>query len=110
MLPLTAWAAALLPERDVRHFGHRPAELLAVLLHLEHARRRDFLLEDQPAGILGRPDDLADRLVAHPLEDHARTGARGIVVLLAGGAGLYGGFIYRRQLAAVRSLVAGRGA
>jgi VanZ family protein len=41
---------------------------------------------------------------------HPAHGASALALLLAGGAGLYGGLIYRRQLAAVRFLVAGRGA
>jgi VanZ family protein len=41
---------------------------------------------------------------------HPAHGASALALLLAGAAGLYGGLIYRRQLAAVRALVAGRGA
>ena len=38
---------------------------------------------------------------------HPAHGASGLAWLLAGAAGLYGGFIYRRQLATVRALLAG---
>jgi hypothetical protein len=39
---------------------------------------------------------------------HPAHGASGLALLLAGAAGLYGGLIYRRQLAAVRALTAAR--
>ena len=39
---------------------------------------------------------------------HPAHGASGLALLLAAGAGLYGGLIYRRQLAVVRALVATR--
>ena len=41
---------------------------------------------------------------------HPAHGASALALLLAGAAGLYGGLIYRRQLAVVRALVATRGA
>ena len=39
---------------------------------------------------------------------HPAHGASGLALLLAGAAGLYGGLIYRRQLALVRALLATR--
>ncbi len=37
---------------------------------------------------------------------HPAHGASALALLLAGAAGLYGGLIYRRQLTAVRALIA----